>query len=501
MDPVVVVGAGPTGLLAALLLARSGVEVLVLERHAQVWPLPRAVHLDDEVRRLLQGAGVGEAFERVTRPSGGLRLLDARHRTIAEFPRSTTGGPQGWPQANMFDQPALERVLRDALARTPGARLRESAEVLDVAFPVVTFRDGRTGEVEQLSAGAVLGCDGAGSLVREVVGGRWQELGHEERWLVVDARCPVPLRVWDGVHQVCDGRRAATFVRVGPDRYRWEFQLGPGEDGADLTTPDVLARLVRPWLATTPDAALEVLRSSEYVFRARLAERWRAGRVLLLGDAAHLMPPFVGQGLGAGLRDAANLAWKLAAVLQGRAAEELLDSYALERRPHVRATTRLAVTAGRAMTGGGGRAATARRVLLGALFRVPGLAQAVAAAGSPPLPRGPLVARPRLGSGPARLAGRLPPQPRLVGGALLDDLLGPGFAVVTTGPDAAAADVARRLGAPLVRLDGLPGAAPLADWLAAAGARVAVLRPDRAVLLAAADGAGLDRDVLRRVGA
>ena len=467
--PVVVVGAGPTGVLAALGLAVHGVPTLLLERHDEVWALPRAVHLDDEAVRLLQAVGVADEFAALRRPARGLRLLDAGHRTMAEFARDPDGGRHGHPQANLFDQPDLERVLRRRLATCPAARLRTSVEVLAVEtegpLPRVRLRDATTGCTEVLEAAAVLGCDGADSVVRRDLGARWQELGRPDRWFVVDVRCPVPLGAWEGVHQVCDPARAATFLRVGDDRYRWEFALRPGERAADLVPQ--LPALVRPWTREVPFTRLEVLRSSEYVFAARVADRWQRGRVFLLGDAAHQTPPFVGQGLASGVRDAANLTWKLAAVLQGRAPEALLAAtYSAERRPHACALVRLAVTAGWALTGGGGRAAVVRRAALAGLCRVPGAPQRVLDRGTPPLAVGPLVPRGRWRG--ERLAGRLAPQPRVrrPGGdadLLLDDLLGPGFAVLTAvDPDAALVRLAQRLEAPLLRVApaGPAGAAP-----------------------------------------
>jgi 3-(3-hydroxy-phenyl)propionate hydroxylase len=527
--PVVVVGAGPTGLTAALALAQHGLEVVVLERHADVFALPRAVHLDDEVFRLLQGLGLGAGFAAISRPAAGLRLLDRQHRVLAEFPRSTLPGLQGHPQANLFDQPDLERLLRRQLQDSPRVRLRSRTEVVDVVTgpptgPVtVELHDLAVGSRERLRAAAVLGCDGADSLVRGVVGARWQDLRSSERWLVLDVRCRQPLRAWQGVHQVCDPRRAATFLQVGPERYRWEFALRDEEGVQDLLAPEVLAPLVRPWTGDVPLGRLEVLRSSEYVFRARLADRWRRGQVFLLGDAAHQTPPFVGQGLGTGLRDAVNLAWKLAAVLQQRAPEVLLDSYEAERRPHARALIRLAVTAGWAMTGGGGPAAGPRRALLAALCRVPGAPEHLLDRGTPALRRGPLVPR-RCGIGRADLVGTLAPQPRVgAQDVLLDDLLGPGFAVLTTAhPDDALVRLADRLQAPVLQVqDREPerGAAArphpdvlddagLAAWLRRGRARTAVLRPDRVVLVTAASatapGAELEREhagVLRLVGA
>ena len=511
--PVVVVGAGPTGVTAALALAVQGVRTVVLERRTEVHPLPRAVHLDDEAVRVLQSVGVGPAFRAVSRPGLGLRLLDDGLRTMAEFPRRV--GPYGHPPMNLFDQPDLERVLRAELARRPEALLRTGVEVLGVEpdgdGAVVRLRDLATGHLEQLRAPAVLGCDGAGSLVRDAVGARWQDLRSTERWLVVDVRCPVPLGHWEGVHQVCSPVRAATFLRVGEDRYRWEFQLGADEAPDDLVEPEVLAALVRPWTRDLPPERLSVLRSSEYVFRARLADRWRRGRVLLVGDAAHQTPPFVGQGLGAGVRDAGNLAWKLAAVLRGQAPEALLDSYEAERRPHVRTLIRLARTAGWAMTGGSGRGAVVRRSALAGLCRLPGAVRLIDR-GAPALVAGPLVPR------RDRLAGTLAPQPALAGGALLDDVLGPGFAVLTTATlDPGLQGIADRLRARVWRValgrlradDGtfVEDDGTISRWLRSAGVRTVVLRPDRVVLLSdrhdAGPGAALVRrhpEVTRRVG-
>ncbi|WP_189212833.1 MULTISPECIES: FAD-dependent monooxygenase [Actinokineospora] len=350
-------GAGPVGMTAALLLVRRGMDVTVLERHAEPYPLPRAVHLDGEAVDILRGAGVLEPFLRISRAMPGLRLVDAGHRVLAEFRRAPVGR-FGHPDASLFDQPALDAVLAAAL---PDGVIRRGVDVVAVEpGPVVVCADGT-----RIAAEAVLGCDGADSVVRRSLGIGVRELRPAERWLVVDAVSPEPVDMWDGVHQVC-AERPATFMRVVGDRYRWEFRLRPGEDGGSLSPPD----------------GPTVIRRAVYTFHARVAERWRLGRVFLLGDAAHLTPPFAGQGLGAGLRDAVNLAWKLDYVLDRGAPDELLDTYQAERLPHALTTIRAARLLGWAMTGG-----RARQRLLRAAAHLP-MAEV-----APRLRGGPLVRR------------------------------------------------------------------------------------------------------------
>ncbi|MGV9562525.1 bifunctional 3-(3-hydroxy-phenyl)propionate/3-hydroxycinnamic acid hydroxylase MhpA [Streptomyces sp. NPDC003480] len=501
--PVVIVGAGPVGVTAALLLARHGVRSLLLERHRDIYPLPRAVVVDDEVRRILQSVDVHEEFAAIARPARGLRLLDARHRVITEFPRSPHGH-HGFPQTSMFDQPELERLLREALARRPECELRGGVEVVSVTRSVprdtgapdgptgpvrVTFRRDGGGEEEHVWADAVLGCDGAGSVTRDAIGAVWEDLHFEESWRVIDVRTSRRVRTWEGAEQICCPTRPATFMRVGEDRYRWEFRLAHDEP---LDGPDGWARLrelVAPWVDLPPDVPpggdFEVIRQAQYTFRARVADRWRRGRVFLLGDAAHLTPPFIGQGLCTGLRDARNLTWKLARVLRQGAHDRLLDTYELERKPHARHVIRVAVAVGWAMTGGQDRGAALRRAVVGAACRIPGVTAAVSRDLSPALTAGPLVrCRPRLTG--RVLAGTFCPQPwvqRDGRRVRLDDVLGNSFAVLTAVPPTPPMTaVATALGAPMVQVDDLGDDGRLAAWLASGRAEAVLLRPDRVVM-------------------
>ena len=520
-EPVIVVGAGPAGCTAALLLADSGIPVTLLERYRQPHPLPRAVHLDDEVARILDRIGVAEGFLARSRPGSGLRLLDSRHRVMAEFSRDQQPSQHGFPQANMFHQPDLEELLLARVGRHPLISLQRGADVtgLDGTLDALTADPVRVharvaGQPQTFTGRVVLGCDGANSTIRQLAGITMEDLGFTERWLVVDIKAETGLDTWDGVEQICDPARAATFMQVTGDRFRWEFRLGDGEDEAGLITPAALGDLLRPWTGRGDLDGLQIIRSASYTFRARLASRFRAGRVFLLGDAAHLTPPFIGQGLAAGLRDADNLAWKLAHVLTGRAGPDLLASYETERRPHARALIKKAVRVGWAMTGGQDRAAAVRRIALAAAVRSDRICQAMGSTATPRLAAGALQPSPRrfLPSGipPALRAGGLIPNPLVSAGdgppVRLDTVLAGRPAVLTARrPDAGLASFCRRHGLVLARISWAsgtgtppgPGAQQDAGWidvrlagdappaglraLAADPALTVLVRPDRVV--------------------
>ena len=323
---------------------------------------------------------------------------------MAEFHREHQASQHGFPQANMFHQPDLEELMLARVEAHPLIDFRRGAEVTgldDEAAPgPLTAAPVRVhaiigGDPHTFTGRAVLGCDGANSIIRELAGISMEDLGFTERWLVVDIQVEGGLDTWDGVEQICDPARAATFMQVTGDRYRWEFRLFDGEDEAGLITPAALGALLQPWTGRSDLDGLQIIRSASYTFRARLASRFQAGRVFLLGDAAHLTPPFIGQGLAAGLRDADNLAWKLAHVLTGRAGAGLLASYETERRPHAKALINKAVRVGWAMTGGQDRAAAIRRIALAAAVRSDRVSEFMGSTATPRLKAGALQPAPR----------------------------------------------------------------------------------------------------------
>jgi 3-(3-hydroxy-phenyl)propionate hydroxylase len=266
-------------------------------------------------------------------------------------------------------------------------------------------------------------------------------------------------------------------MRIGPTRYRWEFRLLPGERAEDYRTLAALGQLIAPWVDDVDDERLEVVRVAEYTFHAQLADRWREGNVVLLGDAVHLTPPFIGQGMGSGLRDAMNLAWKLAAVIHGVLPSSSLDTYEVERKPHARILIRLALGMGWAMTAGGRLGNLIRRWLVPRLHLIPGVRARLVNSSTPPLCRSALIVKSRR---PGELAGSLCPNPVIGDGQRLDALLGNGFGLISAKPlDPSRVEELRRRGATVIAA--APGTA-LAEWLRGGRAVAAVVRPDRTVM-------------------
>lgn len=463
---VAIIGCGPVGALLANLLGQEGLTVDIYDRERDVHPLPRAVHFDGEVMRIFQAVGLAGQVKTIARPaSGGTHFVNADGRTLLRRHSAEGPGPNGWPDSWFFHQPLLEGILRGGLARFPNVRVHLGHEV---------------GSVDELDQRYVVGCDGARSLVRHAIGSRRIDLGLNQPWLVVDLLCdPQSPRVQalpTYTVQLCDPARPMTAVNVGPAagawRRRWEIMLMPGDDHDRLTEPEIFWPMMRRWLEPQ-DARLE--RAAVYTFHSVVQEGWRKGRLLLAGDACHQTPPFLGQGMCAGMRDAANLAWKLAGVVRGQAPDSLLDTYEIERLPHARGFIEFAVELGGVLQETNREAAIARDRRFesaGETYTYPQPQHGLGCRVDAPPP-----------------VGTIFPQPKLGDGRLMDEAIGQRFAVVG---DAALLDG--------LTVDAvvLPGVGK--EWLGEHGAKAAILRPDRYIFAVATNRAELEV-ALRALGA
>ena len=438
---VAIVGCGPVGALLANLLGQAGLTVDIYDREHEVHALPRAVHFDGEVMRIFQAAGLADRIAGACRPSPyGARFEDPSGRTLLVRQGTDGPGPQGWSGSWYFHQPLLEEILRDGLTRFTSIQVHLGREI---------------GSIDELAARFVVGCDGARSLVRRAIGSRQVDLGMHQPWLVVDLLCDpdspraqaLPLHSL----QFCDPARPMTLVNVNGRRRRWEIMLMPGDDPERLTEPAIFWPMIARWLGPE-DARIE--RAAVYTFHSVVQEGWRKGRLLLAGDACHQTPPFLGQGMCAGMRDASNLAWKLAAIIKDGASDALLDTYESERRPHVTEFIELAVRLGAVIqaTDPAVVAERDRRFTAGTeTFDFPQSQLGPGCRADAPPP-----------------AGMIFPQPRLDDGRLMDEAIGQRFAIV--GETA----LLTHLRPDAVLLPGVGS-----EWLARHGARAALLRPDR----------------------
>lgn len=481
---LVIIGFGPAGATLANLVGAHGLRTLVLEKEAEVYPLPRAIHFDGEVMRVFETAGLRAAAERVSRPGlKGMYFNNAAGETLLIRAGTNANGPHGCANNHYFHQPELEHLLRDGVERFPCVDVRLQHEVTQIdnkgaAGATLSVQNLLTGHTETVHTRYVIGCDGARSLVRKTMGSPMIDLGLHQPWLVFDVRLKgdVP-GLPDHTVQHCDPERPMTYCNVTGNRRRWEIMVMPGDDPAQLVQPATLWSLVSRWV--TPEQA-DIERAVIYTFHSVIAQGWRQGPLLLAGDAAHQTPPFLGQGMCAAIRDVANLAWKLEAVLRGRADDSLLDTYEAERAPHVHAFIELAVKLGAIIQTTDPNAARERD----ASFK----------AGQPTVFEYPA---PRLGpgfwQGSAAPVAQVFPQPTLADGRLLDQVTGARFAIIATPAlwsevQPATREQWARWGTALVPADD----PALAHWLSQHHTSAVVLRPDRYIAGTATSASELD---------
>lgn len=507
--PVVIIGAGPTGLVLANLLGVQGINTLVIERSTNTVGEPRAVTIDDESLRTVQATGLINGVLPSVVQGYGVHYYSWRNREFARIEPSSM--ENGFPKRSAFRQQVLVGQLRDGLQRFDHANIWFGHELTGfrdegLAGDAVQLELRHGEETKHISCQWLIACDGGRSPVREQLGIKLSGSTYDEKWLIVDLlNRSSPFR---HTRTYCDPVRPAIRLPGPEGTLRYEFMLHEGEDPEKIIEEDVVRSLIH---AREPaDAGLAIARKVVYAFHARVAERWRVGRVFLAGDAAHLTPPFAGQGMNSGVRDAANLAWKLAAVVKGQMPASLLDTYEPERKPHAWSLIQMAVRIGQFMQPKTRLAAMLTQGALKVASIYKPVRDYVLQLKFKPKPRffdGFFVA------GEARdalvPAGQLPPQPlvELQGGAhvLLDDTLGSGFALLTlAGSNAAslldsfrAAGLACKHVAVVAKSDDFLRQAgdvavpdlvvqdftgTLGNMLLSAGADAALLRPDRYVM-------------------
>jgi 3-(3-hydroxy-phenyl)propionate hydroxylase len=515
---VLIVGFGPVGATLANLLARAGLRIAVVEAELGVYDKPRALTFDHEAMRIFQACGLAHRIAPCTGVHRGTYYLGMDGREIKRFVPMPPPFPLSWPPTITFVQPELERVLREGVAES------ETAEVLlghrALAFSqddhgvALRIRD-RAREAERIIEGRwLVACDGANSFVRKQLDIAVEDLGFDEWWMVVDVLVEQPVELPPHSVQYCWPARPSTFVPGPGNLRRWEIKLLPGEDPEAFGRHDNLVKQIGRFVDTS---RVKIWRSAVYRFHALLAEHWRERRIFLMGDACHQTPPFLGQGMCAGIRDASNLAWKLAMVIQHGAPEPLLDTYEEERKPHVRKLVATAKEFGLIIGELDEAAARVRdERLRGQLER--GEAETIRQRFVPNLTAGVIDRDPQ-----ARAAGSLFVQPtvrhRAASGdsVLLDDVLQSRFLIATSSAQAQAWLTAQSVAlwrqlegerivivAPEQSGDRVDSDDPdvqifigtdslFADWMAQHGCSAVVVRPDRYVFGVATDAAQLNR--------
>jgi 3-(3-hydroxy-phenyl)propionate hydroxylase len=516
-----IVGFGPVGATMANLLARRGLRVGVVETEHALYDKPRALTFDHEAMRVFQACGLAERIAKFTAPHLGTHFLGIDGRVIKKFVPMPPPYPLSWPPTSTFVQPEVEKVLRE------GAMASTAVDVMlghcalgftqDDRGVALTVRDVAQGQERNLQARVLLGCDGANSFVRKQLGIALEDLGFDEWWMVVDVRIQRPVELPSTSIQYCWPSRPSTLVPGPGNLRRWEIKLLPGEKPEEFgryeSVVQQISRFVDP-------SCVEIWRSAVYRFHALLAKRWRHGRVLLLGDACHQTPPFLGQGMCAGIRDAANLAWKLVMVLQDGAPDALLDSYESERQPHVRTLVATAKEFGLIIGELDPAAARIRdETLRGQLER--GEAETIRQRFVPNLTTGIIDRDPE-----ARGAGSLFVQPKIRRSAaadaqdsevMLDDLLQPRFLIASATPEVQgwltreSRALWRRIGGERIVIGSPQQTRPpdllgdddiqylaetdslFATWMRQLDGVVVVVRPDRYVFGVARDAAQLNR--------
>lgn len=502
---VAIIGAGPVGLMMANYLGQMGVEVLVVEKLDKLIDYPRAIGIDDEALRTMQSVGLVEKVLPHTTPWHAMRFLTSKGRCFADIQPMTD--EFGWSRRNAFIQPQVDAVMYEGLARFPNVRVLFSREL--EAFSqngdsVTINLQGPEGQRETVKADWLVACDGGASVVRRTLNVPFEGKTAPNKWIVIDiANDPLAT---PHIYLCCDPVRPYVSAALPHGVRRFEFMVMPGETEEQLSEPHNMRQLLSKVLPN-PDH-VELIRQRVYTHNARIAERFRVDRILLAGDAAHIMPVWQGQGYNSGMRDAFNLAWKLALVVNGKAGERLLDTYQQERRDHAKAMIDLSVTAGNVLAPAKRWHGNVRDGISWLLNYIPPVKRYFLEMRFKPMPQyreGALVMDTSAKNSPV---GKMFIQPKVTREngevTLLDDVIGAKFAIIGWGCNPlwgmSEQQIVRwrALGTQFIQIvpdvqirtpqDNVEGVIRLGDtqnrlktWFAAQDASVAVIRPDRFV--------------------
>ncbi|MBE0587345.1 MAG: bifunctional 3-(3-hydroxy-phenyl)propionate/3-hydroxycinnamic acid hydroxylase [Hydrogenophaga sp.] len=513
---VMIAGCGPSGVTLANLLGMRGFSVAILDRENDVYDKPRAITADHEVMRIFQECGLSEEISRNTIPHPGTDYIGLENQVIKRFYPAPAPHALSWEPTWMFVQPELEASLRQGLQRFENVHTFLGHELVDFKQDngevIATVKEVATGDSFGITGRYLVACDGGRSTVRRLLRSTIEDLAFDEWWIVIDAWLRGDIELPTKATQYCHPWRPGSFI-IGPgDLRRWEIKMLPGETPESLELDDAALSVLAHFVDTTK---IELYRKAVYRFHALVVDEWRHGNVFLMGDAAHQTPPFLGQGLCAGVRDAANLAWKLEGVERHGYNRALLDTYTEERKPHVRTVVAHAKSFGLIIGEMDIDAARERDRRLGAEL-ASGKAEIIRQKFIPGLEAG-VIHRHKDGS-LAPGAGDIFVQPWVRSGdgfARLDDLVGPSFVLIATSLDALSwtdeqsRQALQQLGCRLVLVDGgstSPGDLQVlhvqeqdglvAAWFQRWTARIALVRPDHYVYGCANDPKSLNELVM-----
>ncbi|MFF5818050.1 bifunctional 3-(3-hydroxy-phenyl)propionate/3-hydroxycinnamic acid hydroxylase MhpA [Lysinibacillus capsici] len=351
---VAIIGYGPVGATLANYLGKAGLSVGVFEREPSVFHMPRASHLDGEIMRCYQAIDLAEQIEKVTIETKGYDFVNGEGKVILKLDKEKGLSPHSWNYHYRYHQPTFESILRSGVDRYKNVYvfLNHEVDSCEQNSESTTLHVKNLQQKQQFKVKAkyLVGCDGARSMVRNSINSEMEDIGQHQQWLVIDVKLnnPVDNLPKKGI-QYCDPKRPITYIPgIGEyDRHRWEIMLMPGDDKDEMEKHESVWKLLNKWIKPE-DAVIE--RASVYKFHSLIATGWRKGRILLAGDSVHQTPPFLGQGMCAGVRDVANLAWKLVMVLNNKAPENILDTYETERKHHVKEFIKMASDLGKIIT-------------------------------------------------------------------------------------------------------------------------------------------------------